>query len=220
MYKPAPDYDTKAKLHLGVSGKIVQWNEEKGYGFVQTQALAEPIFFHASTLTAREHAPKKGEVITIKAQYDANKKRWQATEVTSPMREQHAAAQQKRDNALIRPLKDKLIWAIPIALIYLVVLYTQAPKLALSNLFISLVAVVLYAWDKRCALSQSSRIPETSLHALALIGGWAGALIARYLFRHKTQKQPFVSLFWFTVLLNIAATVYFIYTGSLNNLLA
>lgn len=220
MYKPEPTYDIKAKLHLGVSGKIVQWDEEKGYGFIQTQALEEPIFFHASTLTAREHTPQEGEAITIKAQYDANKKRWQATEVTSATRQQRANAQQKRDNALIRPMQNKLIWAIPVALIYLIALYTQVPKLALSNLFISLIAFALYAWDKRCALKQSSRIPETSLHSVALIGGWAGALIARYLFRHKTQKQPFVSLFWLTVILNIAATAYLIFSGSLKNLFA
>lgn len=219
MYKSAPDYDTKAKLHLGVAGKIVQWNEEKGYGFIQTQALAEPIFFHASTLIAREYTPQPDEAVTVKARYDADKKRWQATEVSSATRAQHVAAQQKRGNTLIRPMQNKLIWAIPIALIYLIVLYTQAPKLALSNLIVSLIALALYAWDKRCALAQSSRIPETSLHAVALLGGWAGALIARYLFRHKTQKQPFVSLFWLTVILNIAATAYFIYTGSLKNLL-
>ena len=73
-------------------------------------------------------------------------------------------------------------------------------------------------WTKKLALDKTNnRIPENTLHVLAVIGGWAGALVARFLFRHKTQKQPFVQIFWVTVALNVSITVYLIISGSMND---
>ncbi len=67
---------------------------------------------------------------------------------------------------------------------------------------LSILALGLYGWDKRAAVRARSRTPELTLHLLALAGGWPGAMLARPLFRHKTRKQPFSGVFWFTVLLN------------------
>ena len=52
-------------------------------------------------------------------------------------------------------------------------------------------AFVAYAWDKAQASRNSPRVREGTLHFLALIGGWPGALVAGRLFRHKTSKLSF-----------------------------
>lgn len=75
----------------------------------------------------------------------------------------------------------------------------------------SLLSVALYAWDKHCAMRKRSRIPEAKLNLFTLLGGWPGALLARYAFRHKTVKQPFVLVFWISVLLNVAAVLYILF---------
>lgn len=217
MYTPTPDYETKAKLHLGVSGNIIEWHEERSFGFVQTQLLPEKIFFHISVLVAQKYAPKINESVTIYAQYNTTKKRWQATKITSPTRETLQAKQHMTEHALIRPIKGKLQWAIPIVLLWLISVSYANQLLGINYIIVSLIALGLYAWDKRCAIHQNSRIPENSLHAVALLGGWSGALIARYLFRHKTQKQPFISIFWLTVIANIIATAYLLFSGSLQH---
>lgn len=209
FYTPAPDYDTKTTLHFGVSGTIIKWDAERAFGFIETTQPPAEIFFHIKHLVANEKQPMLGEIVTVKAQYDADKKRWRASYVSSPKRDQIAQQQQQMDNALVRPMRDKLMWAVPMILIWFGIMWFQEAKLAQAYAFISLVAFALYAWDKRCALNDSSRVPENSLHAVGLLGGWAGALLARYVFRHKTQKQPFVNIFWATVILNIAATIYF-----------
>jgi len=59
-----------------------------------------------------------------------------------------------------------------------------------------------YYLDKEAARSAAWRIPEKTLHLLALAGGWPGALIAQQLLRHKTRKLSFQLVFWSTVLLN------------------
>lgn len=215
LYHTPPDYDTKAKLHLGVSGRIVKWDDERGFGFVQTDAISDEIFFHANTLVARERTPKLNEAITVHAQYDADKKRWSATKITSPKREQILAQQQAEERKVVRPLKAQLQWAVPVALLWLAVVAWKMLWLAGAYALVSLIALALYAWDKRCAITDNSRVPEANLHAVAVLGGWAGALVARYLFRHKTSKQPFVAIFWGTVVVNVVGTVYLIVSGVL-----
>lgn len=59
--------------------------------------------------------------------------------------------------------------------------------------------------DKRRAIAQTRRIPESHLLGLALIGGSAGALLARPLFRHKTRKQPFSTWLYLICIAQIAA---------------
>jgi len=69
----------------------------------------------------------------------------------------------------------------------------------------SLIAFIAYALDKAAARAGRRRTPENTLHLLALIGGWPGALLAQRQFRHKTAKTSFRVVFWATVLLNCGA---------------
>ncbi|KFE56963.1 DUF1294 domain-containing protein [Pseudomonas syringae] len=71
-------------------------------------------------------------------------------------------------------------------------------------LVMSVLAVFLYWRDKRQARADGWRTPEKVLHAVELLGGWPGALIAQQLFRHKTRKVSFQLVFWLIVLLHQA----------------
>jgi uncharacterized membrane protein YsdA (DUF1294 family) len=57
----------------------------------------------------------------------------------------------------------------------------------------SLIAFVAYALDKAAARAGRWRTQESTLHLLALIGGWPGALLAQRQFRHKTARRPSAS---------------------------
>ena len=72
----------------------------------------------------------------------------------------------------------------------------------------SLVTYVVYAIDKNAARKGAWRIPEAQLHLLALIGGWPGAMAAQQTLRHKSKKASFRFIFWITVFLNAAGTVW------------
>lgn len=79
------------------------------------------------------------------------------------------------------------------------------PLLALIfHLAASLAAFLVYAFDKSAAINGSRRIRERTLHLLALIGGWPGALIAQKLLRHKSKKRSFQTVFRITVVLHCA----------------
>ncbi len=68
----------------------------------------------------------------------------------------------------------------------------------------SLVTFVAYGFDKRRAQKDGRRVPEKTLHLMALFGGWPGALAGQKVFRHKTQKVSFRIVFWMCVALHIA----------------
>lgn len=61
------------------------------------------------------------------------------------------------------------------------------------------LALAAYAIDKRRAIRNTRRTPERTLHTLALLGGWPGALLAMRLFKHKRRKAAFMRVFWMTV---------------------
>ena len=81
------------------------------------------------------------------------------------------------------------------------------------------IAFCAYGLDKRWAGLGQRRIPEKSLHVLALLGGWPGALLGQKFFRHKTQKLSFRIVFWLTTLLHIAAVVAVIYLAAKSGVL-
>lgn len=76
--------------------------------------------------------------------------------------------------------------------------------------YLGLVAVMslwtfaAYGFDKRRAARGGRRVPEQTLHLLALVGGWPGAFFGQRFFRHKTSKLSFLVVFWAVVVIHIA----------------
>jgi uncharacterized membrane protein YsdA (DUF1294 family) len=73
---------------------------------------------------------------------------------------------------------------------------------------INLATFVAYGFDKRAAVKGNWRVPEMQLHTLEFLGGWPGAFLAQKIFRHKTKKKSFQSMFWLMLVLQIALVWY------------
>lgn len=67
----------------------------------------------------------------------------------------------------------------------------------------SLAALALFAWDKAQARRGGRRVSEFTLHAVEVVGGWPGALLAARLFRHKTRKRSYRAVTWAIVALHL-----------------
>lgn len=79
----------------------------------------------------------------------------------------------------------------------------------------NLLTFVTYGVDKRKARLKHWRVREASLLLLAALGGSIGALLAMYLFHHKTQHKKFrygVPAI-LIIQLSIAAFCYYRYTS-------
>lgn len=181
------------------NGVLVKWNEDKGFGFVQMASSQQQTFAHIKEFENRRRKPKVGDEVTFKLQQQPDGK-CRATGV-----------------AYVRESIDWLMFPIlMIAFGYIggvgyASLMTNLPvEVSWAFALLSAVTYLLYALDKRAAQQSNQRTPEKVLHWLSVLGGWPGALIAQQQFRHKTRKTSFRVGFYFTVLLNIAAVIYFI----------
>ena len=67
----------------------------------------------------------------------------------------------------------------------------------------SLVCFLAYGLDKRKAVKGNRRVSERTLHLMAFLGGWPGALLGQRHFRHKTQKVSFRLVFWMVVVCHV-----------------
>jgi len=56
------------------SGKLIKWNDDKGFGFIQIEGKANNVFIHISTLKHMNRAPKVGDVIFFDIQKQADGK--------------------------------------------------------------------------------------------------------------------------------------------------
>ena len=72
---------------------------------------------------------------------------------------------------------------------------------------IGVVTAIVYAIDKSLATRGRRRVRERSLHLLALLGGWPGALVAQQVFRHKRRKLGFVLVTCAIAVIHIGAWI-------------
>jgi uncharacterized membrane protein YsdA (DUF1294 family)/cold shock CspA family protein len=182
-------------------GRITNWNDARGFGFVVPSVGGSRAFVHISSLVSRNRRPVENNLVTFKLATDS-KGRPQAVEVEfvgdrpKPVRD------------------DTSVWdALALAAMFLGSLLTAvavgvySAEVFAIYIVASPLAFVMYWYDKQAARSSRWRTAEGTLHAVGLLGGWPGALVAMQVFRHKSRKASFRKTFWVTVLMNCSALV-------------
>jgi uncharacterized membrane protein YsdA (DUF1294 family) len=86
-------------------------------------------------------------------------------------------------------------------------MWSALPYAVTGLSLINLWTILRFWQDKQRAKAGERRIPEADLLVLALIGGSPGALLARRIFRHKTRKEPFSTMLFVIVVLQIGAVI-------------
>ena len=183
-------------------GKLITWNDEKGYGFIAPFSGAAQVFIHARAFGNRTRRPELDDVVTYTLSKDKQGR---------PRAVNATLAGDKRPPQTKRGSRASSAWSILVAVIFLaaagaaVLVANLPPTILLIYLAASAVTFIAYAIDKSAARKGGWRTKEGTLHLLALVGGWPGALVAQSVLRHKSRKQPFRVIFWLTVILNCAA---------------
>jgi uncharacterized membrane protein YsdA (DUF1294 family)/cold shock CspA family protein len=181
------------------TGTLVQWNDEKGFGFIRPSNSSVEVFFHVSEFRGRNR-PAEGMNVTFDLAEDS---------LRGPRASRVQVPQE------LSPEIEGLLMALAPGVFYFATIgiyayFFRFPWwLATGYLVLSLIAYVAYLDDKNKAVRGSRRTPEKSLHWLGLLGGWPGALVAQWHLRHKNRKLSFQITFWTTVILNVAFTILF-----------
>lgn len=194
-------------------GVLVNWDEARGFGFIEPDLGGPQVFVHAKAFVARgarTRAASGRPLVGMRLRFTVEttgdgKKRAQQVSILKAVRQRRPAAS-----------TGSAAWGtasyfalLGFALVYFVVgaLWQVPHWVAGWYVGWSLLCFLSYARDKAAAQADRRRTPEDSLHGMALIGGWPGALVAQQVLRHKSAKSGFRRVFWLTVLLNVAAFV-------------
>ncbi len=180
-------------------GRITDWKDDKGFGFVTAVGGGERAFVHIKAFSARTKRPQEGDLITYELGQD-DKRRFQA---------QNIRFADTRPPPTARPAQtsfEPFIVGVFGAFLALSVLMDQLPSaVPAAYLVVSFFTFLAYAIDKAAAENKRWRTPENTLHFWALMGGWPGALLAQKSFRHKSKKESFQNVFWVTIIINCVA---------------
>ncbi|TJY60063.1 hypothetical protein E4T66_12120 [Sinimarinibacterium sp. CAU 1509] len=60
---------------MRLQGRIVSWNDSRGFGFIEWNGGAERVFAHISAFNPRRRTPAVGDVVTYEVQNDASGRR-------------------------------------------------------------------------------------------------------------------------------------------------
>lgn len=189
-------------------GEIIEWNGEKGCGFVRPRGSgpSDPVvFLPAAALVHRGREPKVGDVISFETSEASD----------SPQNRRLRTKLRARQVVFLgeepppAPLKEPGIPPVKLGAAYLLaqglaaIFFREALWLFVPTLLFSLLSFGQYAWDKASVKQGRRRVRESNLQLVALLGGWPGAALAQGLLRHKTRKRTFQVTFRAMIALNL-----------------
>lgn len=196
-------------------GRLVEWFDDKGYGFIQPNDEAKDrVFLHIKDFAQKGPRPLVGCALEYVVQLDGQG-RFKAKQVTY-LKANQAKKLSKVSNSVDTQSSSKLQPMQILCVIYilaLVILTVTGLLDSLALLFISIINVMtywFYSQDKEAAQLDQRRVPENTLHILAFLGGWPAAWLAQQRLRHKTQKQPFRKVYFCTIFFNILLILWLI----------
>ena len=185
-----------------VTAPIVEWNREKGFGFLQVGM--QRVFLHHRNFARRYKVPEVGDVLRFTMDTDGLGRPFASKAV-------HVSDAFDWRNEASRGASGRggriSLWQV-IFLIGLLLLPALALRrlpidsqwIQLYVLAVSALTFFVYGRDKNLARTRSWRVSEFTLHFLEFIGGWPGAFLAQRWLRHKISKLSYQIAFWIIVL--------------------
>ncbi|WP_119718573.1 DUF1294 domain-containing protein [Cognatilysobacter tabacisoli] len=189
-------------------GRLADWNDDKGFGFVTPHGGGDRAFVHIRAFERAVRRPVDGELLSYAVVRDA-RGRLNASAVRFAGQVSSASRRPRTPDALWYALAAAFLGFLALGAALGRVPWLIAAVYAVA----SVIAFGAYGFDKAAARRGGQRTPEATLHLIDVIGGWPGALVAQRRYRHKSTKAAFQSTFWFTVAVNVAGLAWLLAGG-------
>lgn len=197
-------------------GRLVEWLDDKGYGFIQPNDESKGrVFLHIKDFAQKGPRPIVGCALEYVVQLDGQG-RYKAKQVTYLKASQTVSKSTrpaKKSNAQSTSKLQPMQILCVVYIVALAILSVSGFLNGMVLLFVSIINVMtywFYAQDKESAQNGQRRVPENTLHVLSFLGGWPAAWLAQQRLRHKTQKQPFRKIYFCTIFFNILLILWLI----------
>lgn len=189
-------------------GRLVSWNDERGFGFLAPEGGGPDVFAHASAFLKEGRHIEVGHdyEFDIEISKDGRPKAKRIATIAVP-----APPVSPAPSFWSQMLhRGPRMLVIPAFLFIVLAIHTVQPVSANWFMIYGVASVACFAGyglDKLAASQKQWRVSETILLLIGLVGGWPGGILGQEVFRHKTQKKTFRTLFWMSVAVNMAAFV-------------
>ena len=182
-------------------GRIQQWDDAKGYGFVEPNGGGTRAFTHIKAFKQRSRRPVNGDIIVYEVEQDRNGNH-RACNIS--LLKDHKAKRLRANKPTSQRKRNVIVLSIFSGALALFTLSGRLPFIVpIVYGAVSLLTILFYGIDKSAAKKEKRRVSEAKLHILSLLGGWPGALLAQQMFKHKRSKPAFMRVYWVTVLVNL-----------------
>jgi uncharacterized membrane protein YsdA (DUF1294 family)/cold shock CspA family protein len=184
-------------------GELIDWKDDRGFGFIRRPNGAETIFVHIRSIRRAAERPRIGDRMSysvgvgkggrsIATEVDIMDPPSAAGPKAAPVAgEKRRLGRPKAPDALL----SGRVWAAAslLALLAANIYLARLPVwVAALYLIAGITSFCTYWIDKRAANAKISRTPESTLHTIDLVFGVIGGLLAQHILRHKTFKKGYV----------------------------
>jgi uncharacterized membrane protein YsdA (DUF1294 family)/cold shock CspA family protein len=189
------------RANIKVEGKIISWNDDKGYGFASTKTKGSEIFVHIKDFEPADYRPCVDQLIS----FDITER-----EKGKPKAELILFRGERLQRKTLKNSLSALFFSLCIILLFAAFLAYGVMKsklvLSIAGMYfvLSVYTYYIYTKDKAAARVNQWRISEATLQFWALCGGWPGAVLAQVMLNHKRKKLGFMVTFYSILLLHIA----------------
>ncbi|WP_174873154.1 DUF1294 domain-containing protein [Vogesella oryzae] len=197
---------------MRIQGRLHNWHDELGIGFITPRHGGKPAFAQRRAFRHLQRPPRNGDLLSYCVSRDP-----QGRLSALDIRQQEVRMPRFRP-PYAPPRRQRGI--SPLLLLFVLLLagstllgYLPA---AIGGLYLllSLLTYAVYARDKRAAQQNRWRVRENTLHLLAVLGGWPGALLAQQRLRHKSSKPGFQWRYKVSIAANLGLLLWLQYTIS------
>lgn len=172
-----------------IQGRLVSWDDERGFGFIEAEGLNAPVFMHVKFLRAKHQRPVAGDVIrfALGRGRDGGPAASDAEILGAPPPPPRKVQRPSMLDV------SRLLAAVAILVGATIAYAVNVAPLWFPAIYfvMTLGSGIAYWLDKMFAREHRQRVSENMLHFADSFFGIAGGLFAQHVFRHKTRKRSF-----------------------------